>query len=48
MPMPPAVYPSSVSDHSPSSITPAVSHFSDQPQDPLVRDPVLEKLHQPS
>ena len=29
-------------------MTPALSHLSDQPQDPLVRDPVLEKPSQPA
>ena len=28
-------------------MTPAAEPFLDQPQDPLVRDPMLEELHQP-
>jgi hypothetical protein len=32
----------------PSSITPAASHFPDQPQDPLIRDTVLKELRQPA
>ena len=47
-PMPPAATPPSSADHSPSSMTPALSHFRMQPQDPLVRDPVLEELLQPA
>ena len=48
MPMPLAASPPRVSDHVPSSMTPAPEPFLDQAQDPLVRDPVLEELHQPA
>ena len=44
MPMLPALNPCSVCDHVPSSTTPAANHLSISPQDPLVRDPMLEKL----
>ena len=47
-PMPPAVSPPRVSDHCPSSMTPALSHLWISRRTRSVRDPVLEELHQPA
>src|SRR6266852_4776852 len=44
----PWAVPSSLTVHRPFSITPALSHFlTNEMQDPFVRNPVLDKLHQP-
>ena len=43
----PCGVPSSVSDHSPSSTTPAFSQFLDQAEHPRIRDPVLDEPQKP-
>ena len=43
----PCGVPSSVSIRRPSSSTPAVSHFADQPDNPTVANPMFNKADQP-